>query len=560
MKMTILASLLVAGCSQDEFNGDGEDNGDGKTRTSYMVVNLVSSGAPGTRATEGNYEDGNAAENLVSNVRFYFFDGAGGAVSVKKKEDGSYVNYFDWKPENPQGKQPGDVEKKLGAVIVISTKDGDRIPQRIAAVINPTTDLGKGLMPLTELKKKVGDYAKNELTTEGKFVMFTATYVDDDGIERCTASIGEKSLATSEEEAKKNPVVIHVERNVAKVSVRFGDDVKAVTSDAGLALKDKDGKELKVGADKEQVYLKIKGWALTAETSEGRLVKHINPGWPGSWWKDPLYKHRTLWAINSKSAENKYNLNYNAIAGDSDFEKELYTNENAGKNDYLPSVVTGNAQKETKVILKGELSKENGDPFIISRHLGAYYAEADDNLELLKKSILNQLQTHGKNYYKKEDDGKKQIGPEDLEIVIADQTEKENSKNCYVYAKLTEEAATKTWYTSLVESAEPDAKAVTDINEMLKNPEKVDRALVWMNGQTYYYFEIVHNKAVGQKGVVRNHVYKTRVTKIAGLGTPVYDPTKVIYPETPDPNEHYIAAEVDVLSWRIVSNDYELEW
>lgn len=34
----------------------------------------------------------------------------------------------------------------------------------------------------------------------------------------------------------------------------------------------------------------------------------------------------------------------------------------------------------------------------------------------------------------------------------------------------------------------------------------------------------------------------------------------MIYPEVPDPNNHYIAAEIKILSWRIVSNDYELEW
>lgn len=61
-------------------------------------------------------------------------------------------------------------------------------------------------------------------------------------------------------------------------------------------------------------------------------------------------------------------------------------------------------------------------------------------------------------------------------------------------------------------------------------------------------------------GVVRNHVYDTKVTKIAGLGTPVYDPGLVIYPEKPSPNDHYIAAEIKILSWRLVSNDYELDW
>lgn len=79
---------------------------------------------------------------------------------------------------------------------------------------------------------------------------------------------------------------------------------------------------------------------------------------------------------------------------------------------------------------------------------------------------------------------------------------------------------------------------------------------------TYYYYEIIHHGTgeTATKGVVRNHIYATKITKIAGLGTPVYDPTEIIYPEKPDENDHYIAAEINILSWRIVSNEYELEW
>ena len=103
---------------------------------------------------------------------------------------------------------------------------------------------------------------------------------------------------------------------------------------------------------------------------------------------------------------------------------------------------------------------------------------------------------------------------------------------------------------------------VATINDNLADKNIVDRALVWKSGMTYYYYEIIHNGTGSNatKGVVRNHIYKTTVAKIAGLGTPVYDPDQVIYPEKPDENDHYIAAEIDILSWRIVENNYNLEW
>ena len=139
------------------------------------------------------------------------------------------------------------------------------------------------------------------------------------------------------------------------------------------------------------------------------------------------------------------------------------------------------------------------------------------------------------------------------------------ARNCYVYAQLTEAAKGKTWYTS--SNTAVTATVSSDvINGKLADKNIVDRALVWKSGMTYYYYDIVHHKEASQtnetatKGVVRNHVYKTTVTKIAGLGTPVYDPDQVIYPEKPEDNDHYIAAEIDILSWRIVNTDYNLTW
>ena len=108
-------------------------------------------------------------------------------------------------------------------------------------------------------------------------------------------------------------------------------------------------------------------------------------------------------------------------------------------------------------------------------------------------------------------------------------------------------------------SAQPIDNAANEINGYLANPDVVDRALVWKSGMTYYYHEIEHKYGeTNQFGVVRNHIYAVNVTAIAGLGTPVYDPDQIIYPETPGGNSHYIAAQINILSWRVVNNDVQL--
>lgn len=566
--MSMLASLFFAGCSQEEIAPGGEDNGE--ANTSYMAVNLVSSDVTGTRAAAG-YEDGSDVENHVTKVRFYFFNGVGGAVNVKL-QNGSYVNYYDWTPntadpdETPadpdqsDGTNAGDdIESKLKATIVINTKAGDGIPQRMAAVLNPT-GLDNNSKSLTDLKNIVADYAASGLTKKGAFVMFNS--VGGGGKDFSTTPIEKSHLCKTEADALAHPVTIHVERSVAKVRVTLGD--KLGFADNKLALKDKDGKDLKVRG--EQVYLQLHGWGLTAETSKGRLVKKINPVWEGNWW---YATYRSFWAINSMKATNTYH-SYNDIKTSFGAEAEnvLYTNENAQLTDI--DGTAGQATERTKFILKGKLCKANGDPFTIVRHLGDHFPDSPsdteaENLKELKKSILNQLSANGYNYYYLTTDGRKQIGIGDLQIVIATQEENENSQNnCYVYAQLTTDAAAKTWYTSL-EGGTAIENGATEINGTLKNKKPgsdteyiIDRALVWNSGMTYYYKEIMHLN--GLNGVVRNHIYGVNVQKIAGLGTPVYNPDKIIYPETPEENDHYIAAQINILSWRLVNEDYELVW
>ena len=89
--------------------------------------------------------------------------------------------------------------------------------------------------------------------------------------------------------------------------------------------------------------------------------------------------------------------------------------------------------------------------------------------------------------------------------------------------------------------------------------KELGSAKVWKDGYTYYYFDIKH---LGNKiGVVRNHIYDANITKLTGLGTPVYNPDEIIYPEKPiDDEETFIAAQINILSWRIVKNDVELDW
>ena len=91
-------------------------------------------------------------------------------------------------------------------------------------------------------------------------------------------------------------------------------------------------------------------------------------------------------------------------------------------------------------------------------------------------------------------------------------------------------------------------------------------------GGGYYYVDIIQNAGTVTRneegtvtsdaniyGLVRNHWYQLTLNGLSGLGTPVYDPEKIIKTEKPDGDESYIAAEINVLAWNIKQQSVTLK-
>ncbi|MDE6438068.1 MAG: Mfa1 fimbrilin C-terminal domain-containing protein, partial [Muribaculaceae bacterium] len=131
-----------------------------------------------------------------------------------------------------------------------------------------------------------------------------------------------------------------------------------------------------------------------------------------------------------------------------------------------------------------------------------------------------------------------------------------------VYMQLTDDAKAAQWsYSNADNQDASELISGDDANAYLKG--KFANVQIYNEGKTYYYFPIEHLGAegnVGQYGVVRNHIYACAINTIAGLGTPVYDPDQTIYPEKPENEETYIAAKINILSWRVVNSNVDLNW
>lgn len=579
--LSMVAGLAFVGCSNEEDIAPG--NNDELSEPQFLTVNLVTNPTNGTRAggdqhpgdpNDATYEEGLDAENKVTKVRFYFFYADGNAVPVKKFGE-EWVNYLEW--ENVTEEEDNDVpnvEKILTAQLIIESPKGDIAPSQIVAIINPMAEPSRE-RSLESLIRVTHD-AKTA-TTGGNFLMSNSTYAKDNIKQMAVSVVGK--IKETPGEALNDPVDIYVERAVAKV--RLNSSLTPVEGTENIFKTSDDGSqkvELDEATGEQEIYVKFLGWNATAVSNKSRLVKEINPGWSTTLfgtastpWNWAEYC-RCFWAINANSVGYEYgafvpDTESKQIDGNKfqaqaktkfDGKDWVYVNENASP--YASDITTseGNsASTPTKVIISAQLVGKDGNALEF-----AEYGSTRTTIDGLKKLFANNCGL----YKKVEVEGKTKfvkITPEELTVKTATEVGETSDQNgkpdiekpgrYKSYVQLATDEDSK-WYASNTEDAQP-----LTANEANAQLQGLGSAKVWKDGHTYYYFEIRH---FGDKiGVVRNHIYDATITKLAGLGTPVYDPDEIIYPEKPEEGEKsFIAARINILSWRVVKNDVELNW
>lgn len=291
-----------------------------------------------------------------------------------------------------------------------------------------------------------------------------------------------------------------------------------------------------------------------------------------------------------------------------------YLPENAGagigEESTTPAWTGAANTSPSQVIIAATLVDKNGDHLRLAEHASQGYFIYSDNsgYQEVKECLIGLLDSE-KYWHKKveKDNEYTTITTDDIEIKTAWELEEagETTGGRYnVYAVLTEEAKKLEWYKSDpkengTELTNQYVNPTKDINQALFN---LGPTMIWNDGKTYYYFDIRHlanpasvtdngnssitrpsspssnegytknyynelatyeavaKKVPGYYGVVRNHVYKCTITHLSGLGTPVYNPDEVIIPEKPNNEVAYIAADIHVLSWRVVSQNVDLAW
>ncbi len=578
-----LAALGFAACA--EKMDDNSPVQKGELEESYIAINLMSADVD-TRAEgdplfpDNTYEAGTAAERKIHSAYFFFFDAEGEAFNVTgnpASAPGGSVNHLSLTISDGYTDGMPNVSDIKEAVLVLKTYKGV-YPSKIVAVLNWTPDHDKAYT-LADLRgvmeNSIGD------DTYG-YVMSNSVYMDKAGNIVDAVPLTADNIKTSEVDAKATPVNIYVERTAAKVVLTANGKVTAdniFTTQKTSDLVGSNNGTLVVAPNAIDVYVKLHGWELYNDYSTSTLLKNINTTWDdedlGLTWNDRPYfrcywaqSQNTLlndsfsWSYIQDPAPDDAPATFNGFPTENGFKVAENANYAAGTYTYCGENTNQKVDAtdpRTKVILKGQLMQKNQDGTYSALELARWYGTEYAGNEALRTAVANSLKYT--LYYH---DGTKyvSIAPVDLECVsgIA------GAEAYEVGFKLSTAGEGKTWYKYSSEKGyESLGDVASDENKINTNAElaKVEPALVYAYGNTYYFIDIEHLGTAGAKyGVVRNHVYQIDINSITGYGTPVYMGTSSIVtpPEYPEDEEgSYVAAKINVLSWKVVQQSVNIQ-
>ena len=396
-------------------------------------------------------------------------------------------------------------KQKSEAVLVLNNTTAT--PTQVVAFLNPPAGLNLD-QSLKGLMAAAGAYGYNG----ERFVMSNSAYKVDKAVQVATP-ITSEHIKKSAEEAIKSPVDIYVERVLAKVTV----------TDKNL---EAESTEVTLNGVKTTLTPKITGWTLSGTNKNSFALKNLTTAIEADW----------VWGTNRSFWAEDVNYDKFVTSQTDDLEFSSYENVDGNKPETaycLENTLTYDAYQGavayTHLLVTAKIFNEAGNEYLetFCSYNGEYYTE-----ESLKEIFVSGL-TEYKN-------GEKAITTDDIEFVKAGTS---GAKAYMAKAQFKKEGVT----------VSEDAVAALNAKGQF---------MMYTDGKCYFWTAIEHfgeEGETGSIGVVRNHIYKLNLTAIQGLGTPVVDPTEPIIPEKPSDDNSYLAARINILSWKIVNQDVVLK-
>lgn len=572
----VLAALMLAGCSNDEISEAVPDTPDVFTGDeAYMSVKLADVGSITSRGSNGGFQYGDESEHSVNTAHFYFYD-----------KDGLFVaEGSTWNGGNAvTTSENGNIEFKSNTVVVLKGLTQKNYPKHMVTVLNKPGDFTPG-QTLDEMEKTLSDEDGvgiwNTVDDTNYFTMSTTSYEHSDSSPYFVTEVKEENFSLEPIDADniQSPVTVYVERLAAKVTVNVSDELEAdengrykiTTTVAGNGNVGTDGNPAA-----EELYVELLGWKLNATAKHSNMMKNIDEEWSdyigskpnGFTWND-ANNFRSYWgksynyglANANGTYPDKFTeitttdfLNYVNLTNPVELGKFSYCAENTNTSeivsDYFPSAVTS-------VLLSAKVCDKNGNGLDLVRYNGTLFTK-----EAFFNYILNVLNTSGKlNYWTTTDNNNyTQIDNKFVEW--------ENVGDGVIKVVFKKPSNVETIY----KKDDNSYSAVTDFTELDKALEEAATDAIGYNGGLMYYnipIEHLNNDEISETdgnktipeakyGVVRNHHYVVTINKLENMGHGIFDSNEAIVPGDDDKETYYVGANINILSWKIVSQNVEL--
>lgn len=541
----MMTCVALAACTNaDLVENEGGNEVDNSTAKAYIGIKLADPTNGFSRATDGGYDNGTSEEHNIQNVDFLFY------------KNGEYVTKgtlatgeFDINGNPINGT---NIEANVPAVVVLQgTQGGEGVeyPDQVLAFLNLpasiTTELENNKVDLENTLKIVKSISEiSDFAADDKFIMTNSVYLNNNEVQNAVP-VSSVNFAQTAEAAKNNPITIYVERVAAKVKMAQKEG-GADTPDIGINYNKESGYKLR---------LQIDGWGINAVNKTSYLVKQIDPSWELTGWNwNNSGDFRSFWAKDDNYGSANYPANWEDYIGkenDSPLEYRSWNdvvanNQNtqyclentmdaataANENAVTYMVIAGHYQLVAPGATEGKDIDENTKLY---KYIDKFYLE-EDLLEMIAKQA---------SLYTLEAGNWTKLDASNYQIVRASLYDGK--------AQLT--AASGDFYTAKDEN---NKVSVTEANARLEN---LGTFTAFAGGKTFFYTPIEHLNTSAEQdghiGIVRNHTYALTLKSITKLGHGVFNPDEDII-ITPKEKEFYVAATLNILSWKVVNQDVDL--
>lgn len=472
----------------------------------FIQVNIVAAN-DATKAADGGTVAGTAEESEVKNVMLVFFTANGEFVEAREYTD------FTWNTSSST-----NVEKISSVVVVLKGKT--IVPRQVVAILNYTPQIKEAVMGVTtrtQLYQGEIDNPIIDIDATDYFLMSNSVYMDGANVNYYSQIADSHMYTGTEAPSGYKPLEIYVERAASKVRVQGtpSGTIKTITLHSGEDL---------------HYYPAITGVSLTSTANKSFLLKHIHDytgeaGWTWAFnqWNDPINR-RSYWANSYDGAAGYTKVSYEGIGTETSWTR--YYNENTNHANHSQLLVAATIKKAADASTINAADPTIGDLV----KFGPTYYTKDDFLTVVANEVAALGVTVGGVAFDKSMLYIKHTSGFYSQVALAN--------------------------TVVFDNADMQAAAQAKIAEY-------DDLLFWEDGKAYFFTHVEHfgpDAGVNAYGLVRNHFYDITINTIAGLGTPVSDESEpeVITPEKPTDLDYNLAARINILKWKVVSQSVDL--